>query len=95
MIDDAATGLPVPPPIVVADTSHSPIVVVADTSFLISQLATGHGCREMETLEENQTWSLVENPLGCMIIESKWVYSVKLTVVGKIDCYKACLVSQG
>ncbi|XP_059295336.1 uncharacterized mitochondrial protein AtMg00810-like [Lycium ferocissimum] len=50
---------------------------------------------EIEALEENHTWSLVDKPPGCTIIGSRWVHSVKLTVDGKIDRYKARLVAQG
>ena len=32
---------------------------------------------EMKAIKENETWELVNPPLGCRLIGLKWVYKVK------------------
>lgn len=50
---------------------------------------------EMKSLEDNQTWELVNLPEGVKAIPSKWVYRVKTNPDGSIDKYKARLVIKG
>jgi hypothetical protein len=50
---------------------------------------------EMNSLEENKTWELVELPKGKKAIGSKWVYKVKVDSSGKIEKYKARLCAKG
>lgn len=50
---------------------------------------------EMEALEKNNTWDLVElsdwkKPVGC-----KWVFTVKYNWDGSLERYKARLVAKG
>jgi hypothetical protein len=50
---------------------------------------------EMETLDKNEAWDLVElmtrrNPIG-----NKWVFKKKLNAEGKVEKYKARLVAKG
>ena len=50
---------------------------------------------EMNALEKNNTWELVElpsdkDPVGC-----KWVYTIKHNPEGKVERYKARLVAKG
>jgi hypothetical protein len=50
---------------------------------------------EMEALDKNESWDLVElltrrNPIG-----SKWVFKKKLDVEGKVEKYKSQLVAKG
>ena len=50
---------------------------------------------EIEALERNQTWKLVDllprkTPIGC-----KWVHRIKYKQDGSIDRYKARLVAKG
>ena len=50
---------------------------------------------EMEGLEKNITWDIVEllkgkNPMGC-----QWVFTIKYKVNGLIKRYKARLVAKG
>ena len=42
---------------------------------------------EMKAIEENETWELIDPPLGCHSISLKWVYKVKRD--------EACLVTRG
>ena len=50
---------------------------------------------EMKAIEENETWQLVEPPLGCRPISLKWVYKVKQDELGAIVKQKAHLVARG
>ena len=50
---------------------------------------------EMNAIEENETWQLVDPPPGCRPISLKWVYKVKRDEIGTIVKHKARLVSRG
>jgi hypothetical protein len=50
---------------------------------------------EMDSIEENGTWSLVDLPLGRKPIEVKWVFKVKRDEHGAVSKHKACLVVKG
>ena len=50
---------------------------------------------EMESLESNNTWHLVDLPPGCKTIGCKWILKKKLKPDGTIDIYKARLVAEG
>jgi len=50
---------------------------------------------EMDSLESNKTWHLVDLPPGCKTIECKWFLKRKLKPDGSIEKYKACLVAKG
>ncbi|KAJ3693375.1 hypothetical protein LUZ60_008855 [Juncus effusus] len=50
---------------------------------------------EIEAIEKNRTWDLVELPEGCRSIGVKWVYKKKVNAEGKIERYKARLVAKG
>jgi hypothetical protein len=47
---------------------------------------------EMETLEKNQAWDLVELTTKRNPICNKWVFKKKLNAEGKVEKYKAWLV---
>lgn len=51
--------------------------------------------REMESLLENETWTLCDLPDGREIIKSKWVFKVKYKQSGDIEKYKCRLVAKG
>ena len=50
---------------------------------------------EYKSLMKNETWDLVEPPVGKNIVGSKWVYKTKRDSHGQVDRYKARLVAQG
>ena len=50
---------------------------------------------EMQALEKNDTWSLVELPQGKGVIECKPVFTIKVRPNGSIERYKAQLVAKG
>ncbi|CAI7884114.1 unnamed protein product [Closterium sp. NIES-54] len=50
---------------------------------------------ELKSIEENDTWELVELPEGCKAITSKWLFKIKSYADGKIERYKSRLVAKG
>ncbi|KAI3830073.1 hypothetical protein L1987_04206 [Smallanthus sonchifolius] len=50
---------------------------------------------EMEALNRNNTWTLVDLPIGRKAIGCKWVYKIKYKSTGEIERYKARLVAKG
>jgi hypothetical protein len=50
---------------------------------------------EMKSLTENDTWQLVNRPVGVNILHGKWVYKAKRGPCGEITRYKARWVVRG
>jgi hypothetical protein len=50
---------------------------------------------EMEALDKNEAWDLVEFSTGRNPIHNKWVFKKKLNGEGKVEKYKARLVEKG
>lgn len=50
---------------------------------------------EIDALEINDTWVIVDKPVGKEVIDSKWVYKLKRDEFGNIKTYKARLVARG
>ncbi|CAI7810319.1 unnamed protein product [Closterium sp. NIES-54] len=48
---------------------------------------------ELKSIEENDTWELVELPEGRKAITSKWLFKIKSDADGKIERYKSRLVA--
>lgn len=51
--------------------------------------------KEYDALIKNDTWKLVDPPLGTKQIGCKWVYKNKYKVDGSLDKHKARLVEKG
>jgi len=51
--------------------------------------------KEMESIEKNKTWELVDAPIGVKPIGVKWIFKTKLKENGEIDNFKARLVAKG
>jgi hypothetical protein len=51
--------------------------------------------KEFSVLQANVTWKLVPPVPGVNLIDSKWVFKVKLRADGSIEHYKARLVAKG
>ncbi|CAI7798430.1 unnamed protein product [Closterium sp. NIES-54] len=50
---------------------------------------------ELKSIEENDTWELVELPEGRKAITSKWLFKIKSDADGKMERYKSRLVVKG
>ena len=50
---------------------------------------------EINAIERNDTWELIDLPKGHKIIGVKWVYKTKLKENGEINKHKAQLVAKG
>ena len=50
---------------------------------------------EMASLQENNTWSLEERPVGVQPVEVKWVFKIKKDAQGNVERFKARLVAKG
>jgi hypothetical protein len=50
---------------------------------------------EMDSLERNKTWDLVELLKDMKVVGCKWVYKLKNCVDDKVEMYKARLVEKG
>nr|AAC67205.1 putative retroelement pol polyprotein [Arabidopsis thaliana] len=51
--------------------------------------------KEVDALEVNKTWDIVDLPTGKVAIGSQWVYKTKFNADGTVERYKARLVVQG
>lgn len=50
---------------------------------------------EISSIEENNTWELIDLPEGAKVIGLKWIFKTKLNENGEIDKFKARLVAKG
>lgn len=50
---------------------------------------------EINSIEENKTWDLVELPANKNLVDNKWVFTVKTDENGNVVRYKARLVAKG
>ena len=50
---------------------------------------------EVESLENNDTWTFVDRPKDKNVLPGKWVYRVKYGADGQVDKYKARYVAKG
>lgn len=51
--------------------------------------------RELQSIDENQTWNEVKKPEGEQILDTKWVFACKESEKNDCDKYKARLVVRG
>ena len=51
--------------------------------------------KEMNSIQSNKVWELVELPEGKKPIGCKWVYKIKKGADGEIERYKARIVAKG
>ena len=49
--------------------------------------------KELESLHNANTWTVIERPSGKNIVGSKWVFHIKKDTNGRIAKYKARLVA--
>jgi hypothetical protein len=50
---------------------------------------------EMDALDKNEAWDIVEFPTGRKSVGSKWLFKKKFNAEGKVEKYKARLVEKG
>lgn len=50
---------------------------------------------EIDSINKNRTWDLVDKPAGVKIIGLKWVFKIKRNADGSINKFKAMLVAKG
>ena len=50
---------------------------------------------EIQSIRENQTWTLTNLPQGCKPIGCKWIFKKRLRPNGTIEKYRAKLVAKG
>lgn len=50
---------------------------------------------EIDVIEKNQTWELVERPKEKKVIDVKWIYKVKFNSDGTVQRKKVRLVAKG
>ena len=50
---------------------------------------------EIECIEKNQTWELVDVPTDKDVINVKWIYKTKQDVDGNVQKHKARMVARG
>ena len=51
--------------------------------------------KELDSIDRNETWTLVDRPRHKKVIGTKWIFRTKLKADGTLDKYKARLVVQG
>lgn len=50
---------------------------------------------EIDSLRSNQTWCLVDKPIGVNIVSCRWIFTIKSNELGEPVRYKARLVARG
>jgi hypothetical protein len=50
---------------------------------------------EMDALDKNEAWDIVEFPAGRKSIDRKWLFKKMFNTEGKVEKYKARLVAKG
>lgn len=76
------------------------LVKLKNQFFILKQFLINNGLidamnKELDALETNQIWTLVELPAGKKIVGCKCVYKIKYHANGEIERYEAKLVAKG
>ena len=80
---------------VLSTVSDEPKSVKEAVNFEECKLWKNAMVEEMEALDKNEVWDLVELPDGRKPIGSKWAFKKKLNSTGKVEKYKARLIAKG
>lgn len=51
--------------------------------------------KELDSLKDNNAWTIVDRPKNKKILTNRWVFKIKRKQDGSINCYKARLVARG
>ena len=49
----------------------------------------------IKSFQKNETWELVDCPLGKKLVGCRWTYTMKYNADGNIEQYKVILVTKG
>uniref|UniRef100_A0A2N9IHB3 Integrase catalytic domain-containing protein n=1 Tax=Fagus sylvatica TaxID=28930 RepID=A0A2N9IHB3_FAGSY len=85
----------------IAERKNRHLLEVAQSLCFAMQNALGNPkwksamVEEMEALQKNSTWDLVELPEGKKTVGCKWVFTVKHKADGSVERYKTWLVAKG
>ena len=71
-------------------TSYEEAMADNDSSHWVKAMKT-----EMESMDSNQVWELVEPPANIKPISCKWVYKRKIGPNRKVETFKAMKVAKG
>ena len=82
---------------------HRNFIVSLNTIFVSNTLSEALSQREwrnamreeMDALEKNKTWEIVDKLKGNNLVGCKWVFTLKYKVDGSLERYKARLVAKG
>jgi hypothetical protein len=76
-------------------TDDDPKTVMEEVNSEDSKLWKKAMVEEMDALDKNEAWDIVELPAGRKYVGSKWLFKKKLNAQGKVEKYKAQLVAKG
>jgi hypothetical protein len=76
-------------------TDDDPITVKEVVNLEDSKLWKKAMVEEMDVLDKNEAWDIIEFPVGRKSIGSKWLFKKKFSAQGKVEKYKAQLVAKG
>src|SRR3954467_10565572 len=71
-------------------TTYEEAMMIPDSNKWLEAMKS-----EMESMYENQVWTLVDLPHDRKAVENKWIFKRKTDVDGNIIVYKARLVTKG
>ena len=80
---------------VLSTINNEPRYVKVAVSYEECKLWKNAMVEEMEALDKNEAWDLVELSDGRKLVGSKWVFKKKLNAAGKVEKYKSRLVAKG
>ena len=81
---------------------HRNFIVSLNTIFVPNTLSEALSQREwrnamreeMDALEKNKTWKIVDKPKGKNLVGCKWVFILKYKADGSLENYKARLIAK-
>lgn len=77
------------------EVKQSPLSVQEAMGGSNSEKWKGAMKSEMDSLQENGVYEIVDRPAGKKVVKSKWVFRVKTNELGEVEKYKARVVAKG
>jgi hypothetical protein len=83
--------------------SNFDLSITDDDSIIVKEAVNSYDSKlwkkamveEMDALDKNEAWDIVEFPAGRKSIGSKWLFKKNFNAEGKVEKYKARLVEKG